>query len=228
MASDKNALLALNDNLFPDNTTEEITPADLRQFNGEDINSNLNLEELTAQVAKGLVNFTGGVQKNSIDLITGINEVEVLRAWSLAASQLPVAVSTPLQLEFGAAQSLTDVSIDASGLVTFNTAGDYIVRTKLNKGRTAGTGVALLFSRALLNTTQLNQSGVARITETDTTKQYDYEYLVTAAALDTLKVEIVRDSTGVNEGGVIGETSTDGWVLSPSALISVSRYEGVS
>lgn len=53
MPSDKNALLALISNLYPDNATGLITPAKLRQGLEEMINSDLNLEELTDQLAKG-------------------------------------------------------------------------------------------------------------------------------------------------------------------------------
>lgn len=53
--SDKNTLIALVQNLFPDNDTQDITPSKLRQALENMIGSDLNLDELTDQVVLGLV-----------------------------------------------------------------------------------------------------------------------------------------------------------------------------
>lgn len=53
MADDKNTLLAMIANLYPDNTTQDITPSKLRQGLERMVNADLNLEELTEQLVKG-------------------------------------------------------------------------------------------------------------------------------------------------------------------------------
>lgn len=55
MALDKNGLLALIANLYPDNNANEITPSKLRQGLEEMVSSDLNLEELTEQLIKGML-----------------------------------------------------------------------------------------------------------------------------------------------------------------------------
>lgn len=44
---------------------------------------------------------------------------------------------------------------------------------------------------------------------------------------DTLSGQLVRDSQGANTGGLFGTTSSNGWVIAPSALAVITRIEGV-
>lgn len=55
----KNELFTLFDNLFPDNTSGLISPADLRQGLQQITSSNLNLDELTQQDALGQITSNG-------------------------------------------------------------------------------------------------------------------------------------------------------------------------
>ena len=66
MPSDKNALLALVSNLYPDNSSGLVTPAKLRQGLQEMINSDLNLEELTTQEVLGLILYTSIAMKTGL------------------------------------------------------------------------------------------------------------------------------------------------------------------
>lgn len=144
--------------------------------------------------------------------------------FSTAASQLPSAVNTPLQVEFGAGSVGTDVTISSLGLVTFNTAGKYLVMLDLNVSRTAAAGIAEILVRTLVNTTQVGNSfGVSM--DNNLSAHHLYKpIIVSVSALDTFKVEFIRDSTGINNGGLYKfTTSLAGWTDIPSAGIRVYK-----
>lgn len=204
MAQTKTQLFTLIANNLPDNTTGAITPEKLR--------------EVTTQIADSMLYAAAGVK-----------EVEVLRAASLV-SQAPTAVDTPLQVSFGAAQGApTDpVSISAAGLVTFNVAGNYAVRIKLQKGRTGATGTSILLSRILLAGAQVGVPAFAKMTSSDFTFASESRVVVNPTAGQTFAVQIMRDSAGSNFGGLYPQAATvTAWGTAPSALIVISRLEPV-
>lgn len=204
MAKTKSELFTLIGINVPDNTTGLITPAGMR--------------EVLSQTADSMLYAAAGMK-----------EVEVLRAFSTVA-QAPSAVDTPLQLSFGAAQGSgsTPVMVSTAGLVTFNTAGNYAVRIKLQCGRTAATGTSILFSRLVLGGVQLGSSACVKLTQTDATTPTDSRVVMNPTAGQTLLVQIMRDSTGSNFGGVYPQVATvTSWGTAPSALIVISRLEPV-
>lgn len=204
MALDKPGMLGLIGTNLPDNTSALITPAKLR--------------EVTTQLADSMLYAAAGVK-----------EVEVLRAPSTVV-QAPTAVDTPLQLTFGAAQksSADPVMINAAGLVTFNTAGAYAVRVKLQCGRSGATGTSILLSRILLAGVQFGSAACVKMTQTDATTPTDSRVVINATAGQTLAIQIMRDSTGSNFGGVYPQAATvTAWGTAPSALLVVSRLEAV-
>lgn len=204
MAKTKSELFTLIGANLPDNTTGEITPEDLR--------------EVITQTADSMMYAAAGVK-----------EVEVLRAAS-SVPQVPSAVDTPLQLTFGAAQgSASDpVSINAAGLVTFNQAGSYAARIKLQNGRTGATGTSILLSRLLVNGAQLGSAAAVKMTQTDATTPTDSRVLLNVTAGATFAVQIMRDSAGSNFGGIYPHTAAvTAWGTAPSALLVVSHLEPV-
>lgn len=204
MAKTKSELFALIGTNLPDNTTGDITPEDLR--------------EVLTQTADSMLYAAAGVE-----------EVEVLRAAS-TTPQAPAAVDTPLQLTFGAAQGAASdpVSINAAGLVTFNQAGNYAVRIKLQNGRTGATGTSILLSRLLLNGAQLGSTAAVKMTQTDATTPTDSRVVLNVTAGATFAVQIMRDSAGSNFGGVYPHTAAvTAWGTAPSALLVISRLEPV-
>ena len=204
MAKTKSELFALIGANLPDNTTGEITPEDLR--------------EVMTQTADSMMYAAAGVK-----------EVEVLRVAS-PATQEPTAVDTPLQLTFGAAQgSASDpVMVNAAGLVTFNQAGNYAVRLKLQCGRTGATGTSILLSRLLLNGAQLGSAAAVKITATDATVPTESRVVLNVTAGQTFAAQIMRDSAGPNFGGVYPHTAAvTAWGIAPSALLVISRPEPV-
>lgn len=204
MALTKSGLLTLIGTNLPDNDTALITPAKLR--------------EVFTQTADSMAYAAAGFK-----------EVEVLRAAS-TITQAPSAVDTALQLSFGAAQgSASDpVMINAAGLVTFNVAGNYAVRIKLQCGRTGATGTSILLSRLLLSGAQLGSAACVKLTQTDATTPTDSRVIMNPTAGQTLAVQIMRDSAGSNFGGVYPQTAVVvAWGIAPSALLVVSHLEPV-
>lgn len=204
MALTKTELFTLIGNNFPDNTTGAITPEALR--------------EVTTQLADSMLYAASGVK-----------EVEVLRAVS-TATQTPTALDTPLQLSFGAAQGAVSnpVMITAAGLVTFNQAGNYGVRVKLQNGRTGAAGTSILLSRILISGVAYGSPAAVRMTDTDATTPTESRVVINTTAGQTLVVQIMRDSAGSNFGGVYPQVATvTAWGTAPSALLVISRLEPV-
>lgn len=204
MAKTKSEMFTLIGTNLPDNTSGAITPEGMR--------------EVFTQMAD-----------SALYAAAGVKEVELLRATSVIA-QAPTAVDTPLQLVFGAAQkSASDpVMINAAGLVTFNVAGNYAVRIKLQCGRTGATGTSILLSRLLLSGTQFGSAACVKLTQTDATTPTDSRVIMNPTAGQTLAVQIMRDSAGSNFGGVYQQAATvTAWGTAPSALLVISRLEPV-
>lgn len=206
MAKTKSEMFTLIGANLPDNTSGAITPEKLR--------------EVTTQLADSMLYAAAGMK-----------EVEVLRAPS-TVNQLPSATGAALQVSFGAAQkAATDpVMINAAGLVTFNTAGNYAVRIKLQCGRAGATGVVTLASRILLSGGQYGSSAAVRLDNANTIMPTESRVVVNATAGQTMAIQIVRDTvdSSINAGGLYAiQPATSGWATAPSALLVISRLEPV-
>lgn len=205
MAKTKSEMFTLIGANLPDNTAGAITPEKLR--------------EVTTQIADSMLYAAAGVK-----------EVEVLRSAS-TTTQAPSALDTPYQVIFGAASgtSSSPVMLSTAGLLTFNVAGSYAVRVKLQKGRTSGTGTAVVFSRLVINGTPFGSPAVARMDNANPIFPIESRVALSVGAGATLAVQIIRDSGGANSGGIVALTPTTltAWGSSPAALIVVSRLEPV-
>ncbi|MNJ09625.1 hypothetical protein D3C77_37710 [compost metagenome] len=150
----------------------------------------------------------------------------VLSAFSSAA-QTPVALDTPLQINFGSPQSNADITLAANGTLTFNTSGTFAITLFLRFGRTAGGGSAILLTRFLINDVQgLNTNGVLLPDATSVTP-FSTSLLFTVTGGTTFKLQLVRDSAGINNGGLTSLIPTiPGWNVVPSATIVVTKLTG--
>lgn len=223
----KTELFTLINTNIPNNTNGLITPEKVREVETQVADSALNLAETSAQTVAGLCNFTGGLKKGGNDVIVGAREVEVLRANSLAASQLPTALGSALQVEFGALQAGTYLSLAANGTVTCNVTGTYAFRIKLQKGRSGASGTSILLSRILVNGAQVGVSAAAKMGSPDPIYIVESKVTLALTAGNVLTIQIIRDSSGANFGGLYAVNSADGWNIAPSALIVASRVEGI-
>jgi hypothetical protein len=172
--------------------------------------------------------FFGFVNKSEIvGAGTKVGYKKSIYAESSAASQLPSSTNTKLQVEFGSAQSVTDVTLDSTGILTFVTAGQYLIDLAYNFGRTSAAGTSIVIARCTLNGTQLGPSNAAVLTsESQIIPSGDF-LLVDAAAGDKLRVEVIRSAAGINDGGLYQiATTMSGWNGSPSASMSVYKFIG--
>ncbi|EMV0704231.1 hypothetical protein AABH88_001043 [Salmonella enterica subsp. enterica serovar Typhimurium] len=204
MAKTKSEMFALIGANLPDSTSGAITPEKLR--------------EVTTQLADSMLYAAAGVK-----------EVEVLRASSTVA-QAPTAVDTALQLTFGGAQGTASnpVMINAAGLVTFNKDGSYAVRIKLQQGRTGSTGTSILLSRILLNGAQYGSPAAVKMENPNVIAVTESRVVLNVTAGATFSVQIMRDSSGNNSGGVVPQAATvTAWGTAPSTLLVISHLEPV-
>ena len=170
---------------------------------------------------------------NSVDdRLNGLETFEnefmstVLSGNSVAVNQLPVAVDTALQLEFGPAQN--DVNDDAmlsvDGKLVFNRAGTYVVKFNAHYGRDGVALTSLLAFRWLKNAVMHGTPLVTKIDDDTTLHPWESELVVTVDIGDEFTAEIMRDSNGHNSGGLYKTTLVSaGWGDAPSASISVKK-----
>lgn len=153
----------------------------------------------------------------------------VLTAQSTATSQQPSGLGVPLKVEFGPAQSTSDVSLSAQGNLTFNTSGQYLITLFFRFGRTSGAGDAYLFNRLLINGVQVLNSNALRLSTQDIVVPFSSSIGLTVSAGQVFTTEILRDSAGVNNGGLFQLTpSLAGWAPAPTATIVVSKFVGLT
>ena len=220
-------LLAMINANIADNTTGLVTPAKVRDVEGQIADSGLNKLDTTSQSVAGPVVFNSTVKIGAGYALTGVIEEEIIRGFSTAASQQPSALGTAIQVEFGAAQSTPSLSLSSAGTITCNFRGTYAFRFKLQFGRSGATGISYLMTRILKNGAQFGVSQSTRLSSSDSIIPTDSRVLIDLIAGDTVSVQFIRDSLGVDSGGLFQQASSHGWGAAPSALLVVSKMVGV-
>lgn len=147
---------------------------------------------------------------------------------SSTSNQEPSGTDTALQVEFGAAQKTdTDpVKLAVDGTITFNTAGLYLFNGYGNFERQGSSGgLSVILFRALINDTQ---SGIIKAVELESPNvmvPYETTIPISATAGDTLKWQIMRDSSGTgagaNQGGLYTHANSGPWDDVPSASVNI-------
>ena len=220
-------LLALINANIADNTTGLVTPAKVREVESQIADSGLNKSDTTSQSVAGAVVFGSTVKKGANDVLVGVKEVDIIRGFSIASAQQPSALGTAIQVEFGAAQSKPELSLSAAGTITCNIAGTYAFRFKLQFGRAGAGGISYLMTRILKNGAQFGVTQSTRLSSSDSIIPTDSRVLIDLIAGDTVSVQFIRDSIGVNSGGLFKQVSSHGWGAAPTALMVASKVVGV-
>ena len=220
-------LLALINANIADNTTGLVTPAKVRDVEGQIADSGLNKLDTTSQSVAGPVVFNSTVKIDEDYVLIGVKEEEIIRGFSTAAAQQPSALGAAIQVEFGAAQSTPALSLSAAGTVTCNFSGTYAFRFKLQFGRTGATGISYLMTRILKNGVQFGVTQSTRLSSSDSIIPTDSRVLIELIAGDTVSMQLIRDSLGANSGGLFQQSSSHGWGAAPSALLVASKVVGV-
>lgn len=187
--------------------------------------------------AKGASSASAGqvLQANGDGTTSFINP-SLLDNWNIESSlvsqsfsdQNPSSVDTPLQVVWGTASN-TSVDVASNGVITFLEDGLYYLTFNLNFGRTTGAGTVILAVRFLVNGVA---SGITqKFTMSDSTASIPFcaSDWLSASASDTITAQIIRDSAGINNGGLLTTDITLGdWADAPSAAISIQKIAGAS
>tara|TARA_S200002703_G_scaffold30977_1_gene26975 strand:- start:227 stop:847 length:621 start_codon:yes stop_codon:yes gene_type:complete len=144
------------------------------------------------------------------------------------SDQEPSGLDTLLQVEFGPAQGgplPNSASMDSSGTVTFNETGQFWINVMANFERQGSSGgVTVTGFRALKDGVAItNQTIAMDISSTGIMIPYEHTFPVNAQAGTVLKFEIVRDSSGVDAGGLYTHTMNSAFDNIPSAAISIHK-----
>ena len=184
--------------------------------------------DTTLQSVAGPVAFGSTVTKGGQGVLIAARERDILRGASTAAVQQPSALGTAIQVEFGPAQTTTELSLSATGTITCNVTGTYAFRFKDQFGRSGATCISYLMTRILKNGIQFGVSQSTRLSSSDSIIPTDSRVVMQLLAGDTVQMQLIRDSLGANSGGLYQQISSHGWVAAPSALLVASVIEGVA
>ena len=140
-------------------------------------------------------------------------------------SQAPTTTDAPSQIEYGAAQEVpgNEVWIDATGTITIQVTGTYSFSAIYPISRETSSGEALIFIRILKNGAQSGHPIAALMDDDDMMLPMQLSSHGLFQEGDVLRTEFVRDSAGINSGGLVSETSSIGWGTSPSANMRVTK-----
>ena len=141
------------------------------------------------------------------------------------ADQDPVGLDTPLQIEFGPAQNTDIIDLAADGTLTVKETGAYLVFTTFYFSRASSVGEVHFYIRLLKDGIQQGNPIAVRQSDDDITLPL---FLATSTSVDTavptdFTLECVRDSSGVNSGGLRSLASGIGWGQTPSARMRIIK-----
>lgn len=139
--------------------------------------------------------------------------------------QEPPGLDDPLQVLFGDALVTPQFDLDALGNIKCLEEGAYTVRFRFLVGRTGGAAsTSNIFLRAMLNSLQLAPPVHAIIDNQFTEIPLTFEGPLILDVNDVLTVQMVRDSSGNDSGGLYSAVPTTvPWGLSPSAVVTITR-----
>ena len=139
----------------------------------------------------------------------------------------PSVVDVPIVAGFNSTQSNSDITMDSTGLITVNTTGLYSFAFNLNFGRASNTGTAITVARLLVNDVQFGFTQGIVQDSTANTRPVRIDLFLSLVAGDELKVQIMRDSAGNNDGGLYAQLITVGsWGDVQSYFVRASRVVG--
>lgn len=151
---------------------------------------------------------------------------EIVLAGASTATQTPVGADTPLKISFGSAQNgpSDPVQISAAGDITFNEAGQYLLKTFISIGRASGSATSVLIIDRKTNGVGSPFPVFTKIDTTGNINNINADIFVNASAADVTYFDLTRDSSGNNSGNLqpfvpaLGSIST-----CPSAFVAIYR-----
>lgn len=138
--------------------------------------------------------------------------------------QVPVGTDNPLQVTFGPAQGTPSdpVQLLATGEIVFNQSGLYLFNGYANFDHRAGSNnVAVIAFRGLLNGVQITPTKAVLLEKAGDTSPYELTVPIQVNAGDVLTWEIMRDSAGIDAGGLYTIPLGGPWTDVPSTDVNV-------
>ena len=134
-------------------------------------------------------------------------------------------LDTPLQVSFGTGVgTISDpVMTSTGGDITFNEVGTYFVNATGAVSRIGSSGgVAVFLFRALLDGVQFGSVGAVLLDTPGLTSPEILTFpLVITSPGTVLTFEVLRDSSGVNFGGLYPTLTSSSWDDAPSTTLSI-------
>ncbi|MCW8888959.1 MAG: hypothetical protein OQK25_07850 [Gammaproteobacteria bacterium] len=148
---------------------------------------------------------------------------QVLEARS-TDDQEPSGTDTDLQVNFGAEQTNQYVSLSSGGTITINEAGCYFLTVNLRLGRTTAASEALIGIRYSINGVVAGRPTAIKLDDGAFTIPYSITLLNSFSEEDEITIEIVRDSSSADNGGLFAASfDAPGWDDAPSATIFMQK-----
>lgn len=170
----------------------------------------------------GSTDFVDPLTLENIEVVSTISNFN-------SANINPSSTDVAVVAGFSSTVSNSDITIDSSGLMTVATTGLYNIAFNLTFGRSNSTGTAITLARLLINDVQFGFTQSIVQAATSNTRPVRIDLLLELTAGDQLKVEIMRDSAGVNDGGLLAQAVTLGtWGDVPSYFVRASRIQGAA
>jgi hypothetical protein len=158
--------------------------------------------------------------------VFNLSYTNVLSAYS-TGNQEPSGLDLPLQVTFGAAQgSASDpVMLAADGTITFNDVGVYLINGFGNFERQGSSGgVTVTLWRALIDGVQAGVTKAVELDKIGVMIPYEVTVPLTITTEGTeLTYQIMRDSSGIDAGGLYIHGSLGGWSNVPSASMDIYK-----
>lgn len=158
----------------------------------------------------------------------GVPLTNVLSAEDVAVSQGPSTTNSLYQLLIGGAQGTASdpVMLDASGNITFNEAGTYLLIAQGCFGRTSGGASALMHFAAFLDGVQEGATQSIGIKDSGDKLPYERTVPIVVTAGQVLTFKVSRDSGFFNEGSLVSSTDTDGlFTITPNFKINILKVK---
>lgn len=164
-----------------------------------------------------------GIQK-SIEKMADNLTIPVINSSSPLASQGPTAVDTPYQVSFGPDQGAVtdDVYLLANWDVVFTKAGNHAIRLRAELWRVNTGGTVVMLFRTTFNGVQIWNTTTQKLESKNVLISLD-AYVPALVGAGTLRFEIMRDSSGTNDGELQQSIPVDP-TWGPSATANIQIY----
>lgn len=152
----------------------------------------------------------------------------VLSAEDVAVSQGPSTTNSLYQIVIGGAMGTVSdpVMLDASGNITFNQAGTYLLIAQGCFGRANGGAAALVHFGTFIDGVQEGASQCVGIKDAGDKLPYERTVPIVVTAGQVLNFRMARDSGFFNEGSLVSSTDTDGlFTITPNFAINILKVK---